>query len=152
MGPSIFSTFFRHGQTLETFRGKGVHQSAVDTAIQKLDEGGWVHLYGEGKVNQPNEYPRNEHGVASLPRFKWGVGRIIMETLTPPVIIPMWLTGFDKLMPEGRAFPWKYLPRYGAELSVTFGSPIPAEEILEALGPLSPHAPPSSFSPGGLCR
>ncbi|KAG6903302.1 hypothetical protein C0995_013055 [Termitomyces sp. Mi166 len=128
--------------TLETFRGKGVHQPAVDTAIQKLDQGGWVHLFGEGKVNQPGDYPRDDSGVTRLPRFKWGVGRILMETLKPPVIIPMWLTGFDKLMPEGRTVPWKFLPRYGAQLSVTFGSPIPSEEILEALGTSNPQVPP----------
>ncbi|KAF5388002.1 hypothetical protein D9615_000099 [Tricholomella constricta] len=128
----IFSTFFRHGQTLETFRGKGVHQSAVDTAIQKLDQGDWVHLYGEGKINQPETYVQDENGVAHLPRFKWGVGRILMETLVPPVIIPMWLTGFDKLMPEGRRFPYKYLPRPGAQLSVTFGNPLSTGEIQEA--------------------
>ncbi|KAG6833849.1 hypothetical protein H0H87_011783 [Tephrocybe sp. NHM501043] len=139
---SIFSAFFRHGQTLETFRGKGVHQPAVDTAIQKLDQGEWVHLYGEGKINQPETYQRDVFGVARLSRFKWGVGRILMETSTPPVIIPMWLTGFDQLMPEGRSFPFKYLPRYGAQLSVTFGSPIPSEEILDALGSLELKAPP----------
>ncbi|KAG6866492.1 hypothetical protein C0991_003036 [Blastosporella zonata] len=138
----IFSAFFRHGQTLETFRGKGVHQPAVDAAIHKLDQGEWVHLYGEGKINQPETYQTDASGIARLPRFKWGVGRILMETLNPPVIVPMWLTGFDKLMPEGRSFPYKYLPRYGAQLSVTFGSPIPSEEILDALGTLTPKAPP----------
>lgn len=58
---------------------------------------------------------------------------MVMESKTPPVIIPMWLTGFDQLMPEGRAFPYKYLPRPGAELSVTFGSPVPADSIRQAL-------------------
>ena len=28
-------------------------------------------------------------------------------------------------------FPFKYLPRAGADLSITFGEPIPAEELLE---------------------
>ncbi|EGO27255.1 hypothetical protein SERLADRAFT_366794 [Serpula lacrymans var. lacrymans S7.9] len=68
----IFSTFFRNGQVLETFRGKGVFQPAVDSAIHKLNEGGWVHLFGEGKVNQPNSYPY-QAGIVRLPRFKWGV-------------------------------------------------------------------------------
>ena len=74
---------------LETFRGKGIYQKAVDTAIVKLNEGRWVsvrifvwrlpvlslpqvHLFGEGKVNQPYQYPINEEGVTRLPRFKWG--------------------------------------------------------------------------------
>ena len=42
---SLFSTFFRLGQTLETFRGKGVDQRAVDVAIEKLDRGNWVRSY-----------------------------------------------------------------------------------------------------------
>lgn len=56
-----------------------------------------------------------------------------METALPPVVIPMWLTGFDTLMPEGRSFPYKYLPRPGRRLSVTFGDPIPFEIIEKAL-------------------
>jgi len=60
-----------------------------------------------------------------------------MEAKLPPVVIPMWITGFDQLMPEGRPFPYKYLPRIGARLGVTFGDPIPAIELLEALHPSS---------------
>jgi len=56
-----------------------------------------------------------------------------MEAKIPPIVIPMWLTGFDQLMPEGRPFPYKYLPRTGTHLSVTFGDPVPAHKLLEAL-------------------
>jgi len=45
----------------------------------------------------------------------------------------MWLTGFDKLMPEGRAFPWKYIPTIGARLTVTIGDPISPNRIRDAL-------------------
>ncbi|OAX43055.1 hypothetical protein K503DRAFT_732265 [Rhizopogon vinicolor AM-OR11-026] len=128
----VFSAFFRKGQVLETFRGNGIFQPAVDTAIRRLNEGHWVHLFGEGKINQPPNYPRT-NGVARLPRFKWGVGRILMETAVPPLIIPMWLTGFDKLMPEHRSFPYKYFPKLGIKLGVAFGEPIPVEEITAAL-------------------
>lgn len=131
--PSVFSTFFRLGQTLETFRGRGIFQPSVDLAIAKLNQGGWVHLFGEGKVNQPNVYSKDQNGACTLPRFKWGVGRIVMESSVPPIVIPMWLTGFDQLMPEGRAFPYKYIPRPGAQLSVTFGDPLPSEIIKRAL-------------------
>jgi len=58
---------------------------------------------------------------------------MVMESTIPPVIIPMWLTGFDQLMPLGRAFPYNYLPRPGAELSVTFGNPIPPNFINQGL-------------------
>jgi len=55
-----------------------------------------------------------------------------METPRPPTIIPMWITGFDKLIPEGRHAPWKYLPRPGARLSVTFGTPVPSAMVRSA--------------------
>lgn len=77
-----------------------------------------MHLFGEGKVTQPYQYPlsKDEQGndIARLPRFKWGTyvihvvfsatraedmqnsGRILMETQRLPIIIPMWLSGvFD---------------------------------------------------------
>lgn len=87
-----------------------------------------------------------------------------METNVPPVIIPMWLTGtkystlayhslahtctgFDKLMPENRSFPSKFIPKMGIQLGVTFGDPIPTDKILKALNVL--HRPDrSSLSPG----
>ncbi|KAJ7067996.1 acyltransferase-domain-containing protein, partial [Mycena amicta] len=129
----LFATFFRHGQIIETFRGAGIYQPAVDAAIGKLDAGQWVHFFSEGKINQTNTYPQQD-GVPRLPRFKWGVGRVLMETSALPVILPMWLSGFDLLMPEGRPFPFKYIPRWkgGRHLSVTFGPPLDLVE-LEAL-------------------
>jgi len=55
-----------------------------------------------------------------------------MEANSHPTVIPVWLTGFDQLMPVGRKFPFNFLPRAGADLSITFGEPIPAEELLDA--------------------
>jgi len=57
-----------------------------------------------------------------------------MEANAIPVIIPVWLTGFDQVMPEGRRFPYKYMPRLGASLSVTFGDPLSSDEALRTLG------------------
>ncbi|KAH9946605.1 acyltransferase-domain-containing protein [Amylocystis lapponica] len=128
----LFSAFFRKGQVLETFRGNGVFQPAVDTAIQKLNDGAWIQLFGEGKVNQPPPVGPGA-GAVHLPRFKWGVGRILMEAAQPPVIIPMWLTGFDRLMPEHRAAPAKFFPRAGVALSVTFGRPVDPRAVRDAL-------------------
>ncbi|KZV70947.1 acyltransferase-domain-containing protein [Peniophora sp. CONT] len=128
----ILSAFFRKGQVIETFRGKGIYQPAVDLAIQKLTQGEWLHLFGEGYVSQP-ALQSVENNKGRLRRFKWGIGRMLMETPRPPVIIPMWIAGFDTLMPEGRRFPFNFIPRLGAKLSVTFGEPISPEDILSAL-------------------
>ena len=45
--------------------------------------------------------------------------------------------GFDKLMPENRSFPWKYIPRLGVKLSITFGDPLSPQDIQAALQGLS---------------
>ncbi len=55
----------------------------------------------------------------------------------------MWLTGFEHLMPEGRPFPYNFIPRFGAKLSVTFGTPIPADVIRQSL-----EIPPSTIDSG----
>lgn len=36
-------------------------------------------------------------------------------------------------MPEGRPFPYKYFPRRGVALSVTFGEPVPERDVKAAL-------------------
>jgi len=44
-------------------------------------------------------------------------------------------------MPEGRHAPWKYLPRPGARLSVTFGTPMPPTAVRDALGTTHAEGP-----------
>lgn len=109
------SAFFNKGQTLETFRGRGIFQPAIDTAIAKLGETRWVHLFPEGAVNLTQS--------TRMRRFKWGVARLILEAPKTPVVVPLWLTGFDQVMPEHRRAP-RFLPRLGAEITVSFGEPI----------------------------
>ena len=41
---SVLSEFFRNGQVIVTFRGKGIWQPAVDLAIEKVNDGGWVPI------------------------------------------------------------------------------------------------------------
>ena len=57
-----------------------------------------------------------------------------MEANIPPIVIPMWLTGFEKVMPEGRPFPYKYMPRFGTHTSITFGDPLDTNDIQDTLG------------------
>lgn len=100
--------FFTKGQIIETFRGKGIYQKAIDTARSKLDGGNWVsvtsyvvagqtdlpasqiHMFPEGRIKQED--------LAVLRRFKWGVSRILMEGKggrggETPLIIPIWIKG-----------------------------------------------------------
>lgn len=41
---SVFSKFFNLGQVIETHRGAGIFQEAIDRAVKLLQEGNWVSL------------------------------------------------------------------------------------------------------------
>ncbi|KAH9051586.1 hypothetical protein EDB83DRAFT_2521979 [Lactarius deliciosus] len=47
---SVFSAFFKKGQVLGMFRGRGIYQPAIDTAIEKLR--GCIHLFAEEKPHR----------------------------------------------------------------------------------------------------
>lgn len=119
--PDSFNAFlFRSGQVLPTDRGRGVFQPALDHSIKILQNGGWVHIFPEGYVNMSRQ--------ARVRRFKWGIGRMLLETGlgslgTFPIILPIWITGLDEMMPEPRGNP-KWMPRPGANVTITFGHPI----------------------------
>uniref|UniRef100_V5ENF5 Tafazzin family protein n=2 Tax=Kalmanozyma brasiliensis (strain GHG001) TaxID=1365824 RepID=V5ENF5_KALBG len=130
----LLSRFFRNGQCIETHRGGGIYQTAIDEAIAKLGGGNWVHLFPEGYVNVSTS--------TRLRRFKWGISRMILEAEKLPTVVPIWITGFDRLMPEPRDKP-KWLPRFGADVTITFGEPItqslePVVAAIKASGGVAP--------------
>ncbi|KAF8530093.1 acyltransferase-domain-containing protein [Hysterangium stoloniferum] len=120
----LFSRFFREVQVLETFRGRGIRQPAIDKSIELLNNGEWIHIFPEGKITQPPH--------SNLQRLKWGVGRMLMETNEIPTIIPIWLTGFDQVMSESRQFP-RPIPRPGKRVSITIGESQQVEERIRQL-------------------
>ncbi|KAI8589199.1 acyltransferase-domain-containing protein [Geranomyces variabilis] len=109
-GTPFTSWFFGSGQVIPTVRGDGVFQPAIDVALAKLAHNGWIHIFPEGKVNQLRE---------QLP-YRWGVGRLILESPQPPLVLPIWHRGFEAAMPED-APDGRYYPRPGKELVVAVG-------------------------------
>jgi 1-acyl-sn-glycerol-3-phosphate acyltransferase len=79
--------FFSHVQTMPITRGAGIYQPSMDHALDIMNSGGWVHIFPEGKVN--SEYGETRQ---MLP-FRWGIGRLIMESRIPPLIIPIFHVG-----------------------------------------------------------
>ena len=53
-------------------------------------------------------------------------------------------------MPEGRPFPWKFIPRLGCKLSITFGDPLSPQDLQAALSHEDFHRHPS-ISRGSSC-
>ncbi|KAL1843699.1 hypothetical protein VTJ49DRAFT_399 [Mycothermus thermophilus] len=80
----------------------------------------WVHIFPEGCVHQ--------HPSTDLRYFKWGVGRLLLESDPPPLIIPIFIDGTQRVMPEDRGFP-RFVPRIGWTVHIAFGEPVDFEEV-----------------------
>ncbi|KAI9731549.1 MAG: hypothetical protein M1834_004669, partial [Cirrosporium novae-zelandiae] len=92
----------------------------------------WLHAFPEGRVHQPStigpspDSPSSQNDYSLLP-LKWGVSRLLLETSPrPPLLVPMFIEGFDGIMCEDRPFP-RFLPRIGKRLIVIFGEAVDVE-------------------------
>nr|CDI51613.1 related to TAZ1-Lyso-phosphatidylcholine acyltransferase [Melanopsichium pennsylvanicum 4] len=139
----FLSTFFRNGQCIETLRGGGIYQKAIDTSIEKLNKAKWIHLFPEGYVNVSTS--------TKLRRFKWGIARMLLEAKTVPTVVPIWISGFDRMMPEPRDKP-KWLPRFGHDVTITFGEPISdvLEPVIKAINESGGDIAPQELLPKPL--
>ena len=63
--------------------------------------------------------------------FHWGIARLILEADPCPDVVPMWVDGLDKVMPEDRQWP-RFIPRLFKPISVTFGDRV-SPEMFEPL-------------------
>lgn len=82
----------------------------------------WLHVYPEGFVLQLHPPFAN-----SMRYFKWGVSRMILEATVPPIVVPIFTTGFEKVASEEDAGTGlkRYVPaNIGAEIKVTVGDPV----------------------------
>ncbi|KXS08984.1 hypothetical protein M427DRAFT_39745 [Gonapodya prolifera JEL478] len=117
----IRAFFFGGGQCIPTVRGGGIWQPGMDTTLEKMKMGAWVHIFPEGRVNQ---HP-------SLARFKWGVGRLLLESLPlNPIVVPIFTRGTEQVLPLDPATNNSYMyPRRGQDILVAFGEQISGASI-----------------------
>lgn len=112
----INKTFSFPGKCIPVVRGAGVYQPAVDLCIEKLNEGDWVHIFPEGKVNMTKE---------SL-RYKWGIGRIIYESTKIPIILPVYHLGMDDVLPNVEP----YILKTRRNVTMHIGKPIDLSHLI----------------------
>ncbi|OAF67370.1 Tafazzin [Intoshia linei] len=102
--------YFYLNRAVPIIRGGGIDQPGINFLIDRINDGSWVHVFPEGRVNDTNDYVR----------FKWGIGRIIKEATVNIDIIPIWHCGFQNILPNKTP----YFPRFGKKTLVYYGKPI----------------------------
>ncbi|KAB7496223.1 Tafazzin [Armadillidium nasatum] len=115
----IYNWFFSSGKCVPIVRGNGVYQKGMDFCVDRLNEGSWVHIFPEGKVNLTLE----------VMRLKWGVGRLIYDCKIPPVVLPFYHMGMETVLPNQTP----YIPQIGKNVTVLVGEPIDFKSQLETL-------------------
>lgn len=104
-----------------------MYQKSVDFAIERLNEfGDWLHVFPEGRVNVER---------TNLYRLKWGVGRIISELKTTPIVIPYHHTGMNEVLPTKTP----YIPHIGKTILMNVGQPLNIQPILDCVKDLNPR-------------
>ncbi|KAG7576135.1 Phospholipid/glycerol acyltransferase [Arabidopsis thaliana x Arabidopsis arenosa] len=117
----VTSAFFRSVKVLPVSRGEGIYQQGMDIAISKLNSGGWVHIFPEGS--------RSRDGGKTMGSAKRGIGRLILDADTLPMVVPFVHTGMQDIMPVGAS-----VPRIGQTVTVIIGDPIHFNDILSTEG------------------
>jgi monolysocardiolipin acyltransferase len=115
---TLHSQFFARGNCVPVIRGAGVYQQGLDMCVELMNQGKWIHIFPEGKVNMDNTFIR----------FKWGIGRLIAESEKLPLIIPMWHCGMDKVLPNTEPYRFKW----GQEVLLNIGKPIDLTEVVNS--------------------
>jgi len=118
-------TFWKLGKVIPIVRGWGVDQPAMRFLQDKLDRGGWVNIFPEGKVTVSD----------TINPLRWGVGRLIWECVTSPTILPVVHCGMDSVLPnpasDDESQPCVLRP--GNLVTVNIGRPLDVSGLLAEL-------------------
>ncbi|XP_028795242.1 N-acylphosphatidylethanolamine synthase isoform X1 [Neltuma alba] len=113
---AFYSYIFRLGKCIPITRGGGIYQEHMNEALQRLDDGAWLHTFPEGKVSQDD---------APIRRLKWGTASLIVRASLTPIVLPIVHYGFQKVMPEKFMFDRRPpLPLCNKRIDIIVGEPI----------------------------
>jgi monolysocardiolipin acyltransferase len=147
---SFAASFTGAGKVLPIKVGGGVEQVAFKAVGRRLTEAEWIHIYPEAACIQSGSLGkgqfigcRKEDKAAQVGMLKWGVGKLAARTAfqdgnLPPIIIPYYHTGMEKVKPQknlpdtnGLVDPW-YIPgRIGNQIRVFVGPPVEVDDLIK---------------------
>ncbi|KAK4839716.1 hypothetical protein QYF36_024309 [Acer negundo] len=113
---SLLSYFFRLGKCIPITRGGGIYQEHMTEALERLNNGAWLHTFPEGKVSQED---------APIRRLKWGTASLIVRAPVTPIVLPIIHQGFEEVMPENFMFGKRPpFPLFNKSINIVVGEPI----------------------------
>ena len=116
-----------------------IDQPMFERFQEKLKAGSWCHIFPEGRIWQNWRFNAAEESI--LGPFKCGVGKLIAHSYPNcPVVLPMYHTGMDKIVPEKvltekkksrPSTPQSIIPKTGQNVSVFVGKPLDFTEKIK---------------------
>jgi 1-acyl-sn-glycerol-3-phosphate acyltransferase len=113
----IAASILRYGRVLPIDRKAGIDQPFLMDVIERLNQGQWVHMFPEGTRNI--KYSENNHQIQP---FKLGLAKMIVESKTPPVVLPIFHSGLHTVT-NG----------VGNRIDIVVGEPIDSKELLDEI-------------------
>ena len=91
----------------------------MNQILDEINNGCWLHIFPEGKVNMEK----------SFLRLKWGVGRLIADAIETPIVLPFYHHGMDSILEN---YP-PYYPRINKTVTIVYGEPLYFDEMVYQL-------------------
>ncbi|KAI1297293.1 Tafazzin [Halotydeus destructor] len=134
--------FFSLGRTFPVVRGLGIHQKAMDFALELLKANEFLHVFPQGRIVEDPDLNLNISSLERLPlkeqlekvtlrdgdyhkqyQLKWGLARVILDYFESEPnskdkyiqVLPFYHIGMNQVLPNSGP----YIPRPGNLVTVT---------------------------------
>eukprot|EP00697_Spironema_sp_BW2_P001464 gnl/Spiro4/11966_TR6319_c0_g1_i1.p2 gnl/Spiro4/11966_TR6319_c0_g1~~gnl/Spiro4/11966_TR6319_c0_g1_i1.p2 ORF type:complete len:387 (-),score=126.92 gnl/Spiro4/11966_TR6319_c0_g1_i1:73-1233(-) len=119
----------------------GIDQKLLLDVARRVAAGDWVHIFPEGRCVQTgrllgtSDTDNDAHATAHSfsTHLKWGVGKLIAHSPTPPVVVPLYHTGMQHVLPLSPLTNRlkSRVPRVGQLVTVRVGAPVAVQDLID---------------------
>lgn len=130
-GPIFAQLFFYAARGFPIWRSRSINQPSFKKFCDKARDGGWCHIFPEGRIWQPWKLKNTGRKLGDL---RPGVGKLVANCETskqPPIVLPFYHTGMHRVLPQ---FPnskkQSMPPKIGNTIRIRVGEPIDMSDLL----------------------